>query len=191
MDQQTNIANQEIPLAQLKSILEAILFVSSESITIEQFCQVIDDASSKQIKDELAKLAEEYQESGRSFQLTEIANGYQITTHPEYHDWVSKFHTKQVRVKLTPAALEALAIVAYKQPVTRADVEAVRGVNSDSVLNSLLEKGLIGISRRTPDSGRSFQFETTDQFLDQFGLKDLSDLPSADIFSTRYYLLDH
>ena len=165
---------------QLKSILEAILFVSSEPITIEQFCQVLDGVSSKRIKDELAKLAEEYQESGRSFQLTEIANGYQITTHPEYHDWVSKFHTKQVRVKLTPAALEALAIVAYKQPVTRADVEEVRGVNSDSVLNSLLEKGLIGISRRTPDSGRSFQFETTDQFLDQFGLKDLSDLPSAE-----------
>ena len=93
---------------------------------------------------------------------------------------MSKFHTKQVRVKLTPAALEALAIVAYKQPVTRADVEAVRGVNSDSVLHSLLEKGLIGISRRTPDSGRSFQFETTDQFLDQFGLKNLSDLPSAE-----------
>ncbi|MCS5611141.1 MAG: SMC-Scp complex subunit ScpB [Candidatus Poribacteria bacterium] len=180
MDQQTNIANLETPPGQLKSILEAILFVSSEPITIEQFCQVLEGVSPKRIKDELAKLAEEYQESGRSFQLTEIANGYQITTHPEYHDWVSKFHTKQVRVKLTPAALEALAIVAYKQPVTRADVEAVRGVNSDSVLNSLLEKGLIGISRRTPDSGRSFQFETTDQFLDQFGLKDLSDLPSAE-----------
>ena len=180
MDQQTNIANLETPPGQLKSILEAILFVSSEPITIEQFCQVLDGVSSKRIKDELAKLAEEDQELGRSFQLTEIANGYQITTHPEYHDWVSKFHTKQVRVKLTPAALEALAIVAYKQPVTRADVEAVRGVNSDSVLNSLLEKGLIGISRRTPDSGRSFQFGTTDQFLDQFGLKDLSDLPSAE-----------
>ena len=180
MAQQINTTTKEAPPDQLKSILEAILFVSSEAITIEQFCQIIDGASSKQIKGELAKLTKEYQESGRSFQLTEIANGYQITTHPEYHDWVSKFHTKQVRIKLTPAALEALAIVAYKQPVTRADVEAVRGVNSDSVLNSLLEKGLIGISRRTPDSGRSFQFETTDQFLDQFGLKNLSDLPSAE-----------
>ena len=140
MAQQINTTTKEAPPDQLKSILEAILFVSSETITIEQFCQIIDGASSKQIKGELTKLTKEYQESGRSFQLTEIANGYQITTHPEYHYWVSKFHTKQVRVKLTPAALEALAIVAYKQPVTRTDVEAVRGVNSDSVLNSLLEK---------------------------------------------------
>lgn len=126
----------------------------------------------------LETLRDDYQEMGRSFHLTEIANGYQICTRPQYSAWIQKFYTQQVRVTLSPPALETLAIVAYKQPVTRADVAAIRGVNSDSVLNSLIEKGLVSIAGRK--AGRSLLFSTTDEFLQQFGLKDASELPSLD-----------
>ena len=162
----------------LKSILEAILFAASEPISVKQFQAVLPELDVRAIRKGLAELGDEYEEMERSFRLTEIANGYQICTCPQYSEWVQKFYTQQVRVTLTPSALETLAIVAYKQPVTRADVAAIRGVNSDSVLNSLLEKGLISIAGRK--AGRSLLFSTTDEFLQQFGLKDASELPSLD-----------
>ena len=162
----------------LKSILEAILFAASEPISLEQFQDTLPDLDKRAIRRGLAELREDYQEMDRSFHLVEIANGYQICTRPEYSEWIQKFYTQQVRVTLSPSALETLAIVAYKQPVTRADVAAIRGVNSDSVLNSLLEKGLVRIAGRK--AGRSLLFSTTDAFLQQFGLKDASELPSLD-----------
>ena len=162
----------------LKSILEAILFAASEPISLEQFQGTLPDLDKRAIRKGLAELREDYQEMDRSFHLVEIANGYQICTRPEYSEWIQKFYTRQVRVTLSPSALETLAIVAYKQPVTRADVAAIRGVNSDSVLNSLLEKGLVRIAGRK--AGRSLLFSTTDEFLQQFGLKDASELPSLD-----------
>ncbi len=161
-----------------KLILEAILFAASEPISVEQFQQVLPELDKRAIRVELDELCQDYQETRRSFRLVEIANGYQICTDPQYSEWIQKFYTRQVRVKLTPSALEALAIVAYKQPITRADVAALRGVNSDSVLNSLIEKGLIGIAGRK--DGRSLLFSTTDEFLQQFGLKDASELPSLE-----------
>ena len=162
----------------LKSILEAILFAASEPISLEQFQDTLPDLDKRAIRRGLTELREDYQEMERSFHLVEIANGYQICTRPEYSEWIQKFYTRQVRVTLSPSALETLAIVAYKQPVTRADVAAIRGVNSDSVLNSLLEKGLVRIAGRK--AGRSLLFSTTDEFLQQFGLKDASELPSLD-----------
>ena len=162
----------------LKSILEAILFAASEPISLEQFQDALPDLDKRAVRRGLAELREDYQKMNRSFHLVEIANGYQICTRPEYSEWIQKFYTRQVRVTLSPSALETLAIVAYKQPVTRADVAAIRGVNSDSVLNSLLEKGLVRIAGRK--AGRSLLFSTTDEFLQQFGLKDASELPSLD-----------
>ena len=161
-----------------KSILEAILFAASEPISVEQFQAVLPELDKRAIRRELDELRQDYQEMRRSFHLVEIANGYQICTCPQYVEWVQKFYTRQVRVTLSPSALETLAIVAYKQPITRADVAALRGVNSDSVLNSLLEKGLVRIAGRK--AGRSLLFSTTDEFLQQFGLKDASELPSLD-----------
>jgi segregation and condensation protein B len=165
---------------EIKSILEAVLFAASEPISLEQFGQLFDDVSTWQIRQQLMQLRDEYQETNRSFQLIEIANGFQICTHAEYHPWIEKFHTRQIRVKLSPSALEALAIVAYKQPVTRSEVEEIRGVNSDSVLNSLIEKRMVRIAGRKPGPGRSLLLATTDEFLEQFGLKDLSVLPSME-----------
>ena len=165
-------------IQKLKSILEAILFAASEPISLEQFQDALPDLDKRAVRRGLAELREDYQKMNRSFHLVEIANGYQICTRPEYSEWIQKFYTRQVRVTLSPSALETLAIVAYKQPVTRADVAAIRGVNSDSVLNSLLEKGLVRIAGRK--AGRSLLFSTTDEFLQQFGLKDASELPSLD-----------
>ena len=162
----------------LKSILEAILFAASEPISLEQFQNALPGFDKRTVRNRLAELGADYQEMGRSFHLVEIANGYQICSRPEYAAWIEKFYTRQVRVTLSPSALETLSIVAYKQPVTRADVAAIRGVNSDSVLNSLLEKGLVRIAGRK--AGRSLLFSTTDEFLQQFGLKDASELPSLD-----------
>ena len=176
-----DVINTPVPnLDEIKSILEAILFAANEPISLEDFSQLFDDVSTRQIHQELVRLQDEYQEMNRSFQLIEIANGFQICTHPEYHQWIEKFYTRQVRVKLSPSALEALAIVAYKQPVTRSEVEEIRGVNSDSVLNSLIEKRMVRIAGRKPGPGRSLLLATTDEFLEQFGLKDLSVLPSME-----------
>lgn len=162
----------------LKSVLEAILFAASEPISVQQFQTVLQGLDARAIRKGLTELCDDYEELGRSFRLLEIANGYQICTSPQYSAWIQKFYTQQVRVTLSPSALETLAIVAYKQPVTRADVAAIRGVNSDSVLNSLVEKGLVSIVGRK--AGRSLLFSTTDAFLQQFGLKDATELPSLD-----------
>ena len=163
-----------------RSSKSSVLFAASEPISLEQFGQLFDDVSTWQIRQQLMQLRDEYQEMNRSFQLIEIANGFQICTHAEYHPWIEKFHTRQIRVKLSPSALEALAIVAYKQPVTRSEVEEIRGVNSDSVLSSLIEKRMVRITGRKPGPGRSLLLATTDDFLEQFGLKDLSALPSME-----------
>ena len=162
----------------LMPIVEAILFAASEPISMKQFQAVLVGLDARTIRKVLDALRDDYQEMERSFHLVEVANGYQICTRPQYSKWIQKFYTQQVRVKLSPSALETLAIVAYKQPVTRADVAAIRGVNSDSVLNSLIEKGLVSIAGRK--AGRSLLFSTTDEFLQQFGLKDASELPSLD-----------
>lgn len=173
---------QDSPLSpdEIKSIVEAILFAVSEPISLKQFSQALDGMSTRQIRQLLMQLRDEYRDTNRSFELIEIANGFQICTRPEYHSWIEKIHTRQIRLKLSPAALETLAIVAYKQPVTRVEIEEIRGVNSDSVLTSLIEKGLVRIAGRKPGPGRSLLFATTDDFLQQFGLKDLAELPSIE-----------
>ena len=177
----TVVSIEEVDLMseqKLKSILEAILFAASEPISMEQFQDALQGVGKRAIRNALTALHDEYQEIDRSFHLVEIANGYQMCTRPEYSEWIQKFYTRQVRVTLSPSALETLSIVAYKQPITRADVAVIRGVNSDSVLNSLVEKRLVRITGRK--EGRALLFSTTDEFLQQFGLKDASDLPSLD-----------
>lgn len=174
----TMVEDSSLTRIQVRSILEAILFAANEPISLEQFGHVFSNLLVDDIRNQLTKLRDEYQATNRSFQLIEIANGFQVCTRPEYRSWIEKFHTRQIRVRLSPSALETVAIVAYKQPVTRTEVEEIRGVNSDSVLSSLIQKGLVRIAGRKPGQGRSLLFSTTDEFLEQFGLKDLSDLPS-------------
>ena len=178
----------EQPKKNPKSILEAILFAASEPITVKQFQHAMPGMNARDIKKALTEIRDDYQNLNRSFRLMEIANGYQICTRPEFSEWIRKFYIQQVRVTLSPSALETLAIVAYKQPVTRNEVSTIRGVNSDSVISSLVEKGLVCVSGRKEGAGRSLLFSTTDTFLQQFGLKDPSELPSLEeieqLFST-------
>jgi segregation and condensation protein B len=178
-EHQSNMPDM-MPEKNSKSILEAILFAASEPISVKQFQHAIPGISVREIRRVLSELRDDYQKMNRSFCLIEIANGYQICTRPEYSEWIRKFYIQQVRVTLSPSALETLAIVAYKQPVTRADVSSIRGVNSDSVISALVEKDLICVSGRKEGAGRSLLFSTTDTFLQQFGLKDPSELPSLD-----------
>jgi len=175
-----DIQDSEFSPDDIKSILEAVLFAVSEPISLKQFSLMLNGICTRQIHQVLKQLRDEYRNTNRSFDLIEIANGFQICTHPKYHTWIEKFYTRQVRVKLSPAALETLTIVAYKQPVTRSEMEEIRGVNSDSVLNSLIEKGLVRIAGRNPGPGRSLLFATTDEFLQLFGFKDLAELPSME-----------
>lgn len=168
------------PEENIKSILEAILFAASEPISVKQFQHAMPGINAREVRKVLSELRDEYEQMHRSFHLVEIANGYQICTRPKFSEWIRKFYIQQVRVTLSPSALETLAIVAYKQPVTRSDVSAIRGVNSDSVINALVEKNLVCVSGRKEGAGRSLLFSTTDTFLQQFGLKNPSELPSLE-----------
>lgn len=163
-----------------KKIIEALLFASSEPVSAKKIAEVIEYVDTKTVRKLIDQLCEEYDRLERSFQIVEIANGYQICTRPEYHEWIEKLYSKQISVNLSTAALETLAIVAYNQPVTRAKIEEIRGVNSSGVLNTLMQKKLIRVSGRGSSAGHPLLFSTTDEFLKHFGLKDLTELPSID-----------
>lgn len=163
-----------------KKIIEALLFASSEPVSAKKIAEVIKCVDTKTVRKLIGLLREEYDSLQRSFQIVEISNGYQICTRPEYHEWIEKLYSKQISVSLSTAALETLAIVAYNQPVTRAEIEEIRGVNSSGVLNTLMQKKLIRVSGRKSSAGRPLLFSTTDEFLKHFGLKNLTELPSID-----------
>lgn len=163
-----------------KKIIEALLFASSEPVSAKKITDVIEHLDTKTVHKLIEQLREEYDEAERSFQFIEIANGYQLCTRPEYHEWIEKLYSKQIKVSLSTAALETLAIVAYNQPVTRSKVDEIRGVNSSGVLNTLMKRKLIRVSGRKSSPGRPLLFSTTDDFLKHFGLKDLTELPSID-----------
>jgi segregation and condensation protein B len=163
-----------------KRTIEALLFAAGAPITVAQIVETIEDLDTRTAKGLLKDLQKEYDRQERGFQLVEVQKGYQLATRQTYSESVQKLFTKQIASRLSPAALEGLAIVAYHQPVTRAEVEDIRGVNSDSVLNSLIERRLITISGRRDVPGRPLLYSTTDKFLEHFGLRDVADLPSLD-----------
>jgi segregation and condensation protein B len=134
----------------------------------------------------LEQLKIEYIEQKRAFQLVEKAEGWQLVSDPAYAPWVRQLFPAIKPARLTPPSLETLAIVAYRQPITRADVEAVRGVAVDGVLQSLMERGLVKIAGRAELPGRPLLYETTQFFLEHFGLRDLDELPNAEELRTRY-----
>jgi segregation and condensation protein B len=166
-------------LAEAKSIIEAVLFVADRPLSSEQLAMLI-EMDSDDIELLIHELQKDYDDTKRSFQIMEIANGFQICTRSEYASWIKKFYTTEISSRLSMSALEALAIIAYKQPVTRAEVEEIRGVISDSVIRTLLERNLINITGRKDAPGRPLIYGTTPDFLIHFGLKDLNELPSID-----------
>lgn len=160
-----------------KSILEALLFISGEILTISSIKDII-GLPEDNIKNLFSELINEYQERNAGILIVEIAGGYQMVTNPWYAEWIKKFKTIHFSNRLSMPALETLAIIAYKQPIIRAEIEQIRGVNSDSAIRTLYEKRLIKIIGRKEGPGRPFLYGTTREFLQYFGLKDLTDLPT-------------
>ncbi|MEA3369689.1 MAG: SMC-Scp complex subunit ScpB [Candidatus Ratteibacteria bacterium] len=166
--------------AETKNIIEALLFASSKPLSIRQIKEVLDKTDVQIIRQAVVKLQEEYKGDGRNFQIIEVGGGFRITTLPRFAPWLKKLFSAQKKNIISRQALETLAIIAYKQPITRAEIEAVRGVNADGVTHSLLEKRLIQVVGRKPVPGRPLIYRTTNRFLDSFGLKALADLPEIE-----------
>ena len=162
---------------QNKSVLEALLFLSGEPITLAAIKDVI-GISEPEIKRLMDELVMQYRERNGGVFIAEIANGYQMVTNPGYSEWIIKFRSTQLSTKLSMPALETLSIIAYKQPLIKAEVEQLRGVNSDSAIKTLIEKRLIKVIGRKEGPGRPFLYGTTKEFLQYFGLKDLTELPT-------------
>ncbi|MBL7157155.1 MAG: SMC-Scp complex subunit ScpB [Candidatus Omnitrophica bacterium] len=165
-----------------KKVIEALLFVSEKPLTIEDFRQALDGLDEEAIKQNIEKLREEYAKEQRSFSIAELAGGYQIVTNPEFAPWIGKLFRRD-EIKFSGPSLETLAIIAYKQPLTRSEIERIRGVNVEGVLKTLLDKNLIKIRGRKDAPGRPITYGTTDEFLQRFGLKGLEQLPKLRDFT--------
>lgn len=167
----------------IKPIIEALLFVSGEPLTLRELAINIEETP-KYLESVLAEMMLEYETSNRGIKLILINGAYQLVTKQEYSDYIQKLLKKNKRQSLSQASLESLAIVAYKQPITRIDIDEIRGVKSDSAISRLIEKDLIKEIGRLEVPGRPILYGTTDNFLRQFGLQDLKELPSLDLFDT-------
>jgi len=159
------------------ALVEAALLAADEPLTARRIAAVTDLEDAALVRRLLSKLQTFYEEEGSAFQVHEIAGGFQLLTRPEYHPWLLRLRQSGHDLRLSPAARETLAIVAYRQPIMRADVEAVRGVQCGDVLRLLMEKGLVRIAGRHDSLGRPVLYGTTKKFLQVFGLRSLKDLP--------------
>lgn len=159
-----------------KGALEAILFSSSEPLSTSKLSGVLKDVDGREVRKLIQELNEAYVNEGRSFFIEEIAGGFKMVTRPEYAGYVEKFQIIVRKSKLTPAALETLALIAHRQPITRAEIEAVRGVQCGEVLRSLIEKRVVKISGRKDVPGKPLLYATTRDFLERFGLKSAAEL---------------
>ena len=177
---QNSQPESELDGRQKLAALEAVLFMAAEPIAAAELAQIL-EVTPAQAEDLAQALDREYR--GRGLQIGRVAGGYQVCTRPEFGSYVARLH-KPERFRLSRAALETLAIVAYKQPITRPEIEAIRGVNSDSPIDTLLQYELICQAGRKSAPGRPILYRTTDNFLGRFGLNSVDDLPHIDALST-------
>ena len=172
----------ELETNSLKGALEALLLVSSDPVSAPVLANALDIAPGEAAS-LLAELKIDYEEANRGFQLREVAGGWRLFTHPAYHDVVEAYVLSWDTQKLSQAALETLAVIAYHQPVTREVVKGIRGVNSDGVISSLVDKGLIREMGRDRERGQAILYGTTNAFLEKFGLRSTKDLPDLEQFA--------
>jgi segregation and condensation protein B len=172
-----------LPAAEVRAVLEALVFVSPHPLTPRDIEKVLGGVPRKDWQAALEEIRAEYARDGRGLQLVEVAGGFQITTRPEYNDWVRELLDPRAPTRLSVQALETLAVIAYKQPVTLPEVIDLRGVKSSGVIKTLLEKRLIRITGRKEVVGRPMLYGTTKEFLLHFGLKDVGDLPRIEEFA--------
>ena len=166
----------------LRGALEAMLFVTDEPVNVLSLSQML-EADAKDIEDALHELQKSYEDSDSGIQLREIAGGWRLFTHPRYHELIERYVLSWDTRKLSAAALETLAIVAYTQPVTRAQISSIRGVSSDSSINSLIEKGLVREAGTADAPGNPTLYATTKAFLEKFGLNSVKDLTDISEFA--------
>jgi segregation and condensation protein B len=161
----------------IKNIVESLLLVAEEPLTIDRIKNILTLDGKKEIQNALAELSSEYENRKGGFFLREVAGGYQIRTRPEYREWIKRL-IQPKPLRLSKPALETLAIIAYKQPIIRSDIEHIRGVDCGGILRMLLERKLVRILGRKAIPGRPHIYATTKQFLEVFDLKNLEDLPT-------------
>jgi segregation and condensation protein B len=184
----------------LSRVIEALLFSAHKPLSIKEIADVLRNAGAEddfapnpfanvkpaEVAAAIEQLKVEYIQNEQGFQLVEKADGWQLASDPKYAQWVRGLFPAPKPARLSSPALETLAIIAYRQPITRADVEAVRGVTIDGVLQTLMERGLVKISGRAEIPGRPLLYETTEFFLDHFGLRNLDELPNVEELRTRH-----
>ena len=161
----------------IKNIIESLLLVADEPLSVDRIKSILDQAEKNEIKNALEELSSDYENRKGGFFLREVAGGYQIRTRPEYREWIKRL-IQPKPMRLSKAALETLAIIAYKQPIIRNDIEHIRGVNCGGILRMLLERKLVRVLGRKAIPGRPLVYATTKQFLEVFELKNLEDLPT-------------
>src|SRR5213080_4974298 len=167
---------------ELKPIIESLIYVSEEPITVKQLASLLDGESVDDIQTATDQLVEEFDARAGGLELRQLAGGYRITTRPEHSEYVRRYLKSQPSARLSLAALETLAVIAYKQPITIPEILEIRGVTSTSAIKTLLDRRLIVAKGRKETIGRPMLYGTSKEFLIQFGLKDLSELPSVEDF---------
>jgi segregation and condensation protein B len=171
---------------ELKFAIEALLFASERPLTIDQIKQAFsEDLEAGQIRSCVTELKNEYESQGRGFKIFEIAGGFQIVSDPRFAEVLKKFYQSREKKRFSQAGLETLSVIAYKQPVTRADIEFIRGVSVDGALRTLLEKGLVKMVGKKEVPGRPMLYGTTDEFLEHFGLSSIKDLPALNQYTEK------
>ena len=185
MTDETNIEKAAVDLAEyieptVELVVEAVLFASDEPLSAQRLVNIVEAGGVKQIRQCIERLNKKYDDGGFSFRIEQIAGGYQMMTLSAYNPWLKKLLRVRTDTKLSQAALETLAIISYKQPVIRADIEAIRGVAAGDMIRSLMYKGLVKIVGRAEVLGRPMLYGTTKRFLEIFGLNSLKDLPKIE-----------
>lgn len=181
-------APEEAPLlddGEAKKIIENLLFITDRPLKPSRIAEVVETVNAKRVLEIIHELAKEYEDTGRSIRILEIGGGYQMCTKPEYGRWVRRLYNEKMTTRLSNAALETLAIIAYKQPVTRAEMEMIRGVDVAAPLEKLLERGLVRVLGKRDTIGRPMVYGTTDEFLRLFGLNKISELPDLQVFAAK------
>ena len=180
VEEQAELSQQDNDIElTVESVLEAVLFASDEPLSPARLADIV-DTGVKQVRDTIENLNDKYQANSNAFRIEQIAGGYQMLTLSSYNLWLKKLLRVRSDSKLSPAALETLAIIAYKQPVIRADIEAIRGVAAGEMIRGLMYKGLVKILGRAEVLGRPMLYGTTKKFLEVFGLNTLKDLPKVE-----------
>jgi len=184
-DAQDEQAPQLLESEDLKKLVETLLFITDRPVKPGRLAEVIENTDARRVREVILALKDEYAARASAIQIVEIGGGFQMSTKPEYGRWVRRLYNEKMTTRLSNAALETLAIIAYKQPITRAEMEAIRGVDVAGPLEKLLDRGLVRVVGKRDTIGRPMVYGTTDEFLRTFGLNKIAELPDLQVFAAK------